>query len=138
MKQRKKICPQCGQRLWLKEFYKDGRGYYSSLCKHCRKQQFADLYRRTRKVPDGTYYHKDLHRIVVHEGKAMWHLWNNDMLFIVRKYYPTSPNNEVAEMCGVSVNRLIRKARELGLRKDSEYLSQVRRDATKMYRLLNK
>ena len=47
--------------------------------------------------------------------------WDGPMLFHLKKYYPCSPNDEVAELCGVSPRTVVRKARELGLVKDAGY-----------------
>jgi hypothetical protein len=55
------------------------------------------------------------------------------MLSLLERYYPTTKNEEVAEIIGVSSRTLIRKARELGLSKDPDWLKGIynfnRRDA---------
>lgn len=47
------------------------------------------------------------------------------MLDMLRQYFPTTLNDEMAGMLGVSIRTMIRKARELGLKKDSDWLSSV-------------
>ena len=47
------------------------------------------------------------------------------MLDYLRKHYPTTLNEELAGCLGVSQRTMIRKARELGLEKDPEWLAAV-------------
>lgn len=47
------------------------------------------------------------------------------MLDYLRRHYPTTLNEELAGCLGVSQRTMIRKARELGLEKDPEWLSAV-------------
>jgi DNA-binding Lrp family transcriptional regulator len=46
------------------------------------------------------------------------------MLSELKRYFPNSPNREVAELLGVSERTMIRKARELGLVKEKKYISK--------------
>lgn len=47
------------------------------------------------------------------------------MLDDLRSMYPTTLNEDMAHIVGVSVRTMIRKARELGLRKNTEWLLGV-------------
>ena len=71
------------------------------------------------------YYHPRKKRIVEHDGKAMKIFWSKQMLDDLRRMFPTSKNQEVAEYLGVSLRTVVRKARELGLEKDQNWLSDV-------------
>lgn len=51
--------------------------------------------------------------------------WSSTMLCMLRKYFATTKNEELAGMLGVSVRSLIRKARELGITKDESWLKQM-------------
>ena len=133
MKQcRKKICPVCGRKLWLHSFYKCASGY-SSHCKECVREEKRQEYARNRKVPDGCFFHEAKGRLVEHKGYSTRILWTGNMLSLLKRYYPTTRNEELAELIGVSPRTVTRKARELGLVKDPDWLKEVynynRRDA---------
>lgn len=46
---------------------------------------------------------------------------------LLRDIYPTTPNDEIAGMLGISKGMVAQKARFLGLKKDPKYLSEVNR-----------
>ena len=46
---------------------------------------------------------------------------------ILRAFYPTTPNVEIARRIGTSVGMVAYKARFLGLKKDRKYLSETNR-----------
>ena len=77
------------------------------------------------KVKDGTYYNPKVGRIVVHKGYSTRIYWSTDMLDYLRRHFPTTLNEELAGCLGVSQRTMIRKARELGLKKDEAWLQQV-------------
>lgn len=125
MKQsRKKICPVCGRKLWLRDFYKCTSGY-SSHCKECTRNEKKEEYARNRKVPDGRFFHKGKERIVEHIGYSTRIFWTGNMLSLLKRHFPTTRNEEVAELIGVSPRTVVRKARELGLVKDPDWLKGV-------------
>lgn len=49
------------------------------------------------------------------------------MLSDLKRHYPTTKNKELAELLGVSERTLVRKARELGIGKNPEWLASVSR-----------
>ena len=121
-----KICTKCGKVLPLSEYYLS-KGKYHAECKECLKARMKKL-RAERK------YRKDpvKPRTVMRDGRWMvttrgGHriLWTEGMLSVLRKYYPNTPSKEVAEMIGVNVVTLTTKAKELGLRKDKDYMTRV-------------
>lgn len=71
------------------------------------------------------YYSEKAGRIVEREGRAIRIFWNKTMLDYLRSHFATTKNEELAEWLGVSWRTVIRKARELGLQKDPEWLSGV-------------
>lgn len=75
--------------------------------------------------PDGARYHPAYDRIMEHQGYALRIYWSTSMLDYLRKHYPTTLNEELAGCLGVSQRTMIRKARELGLEKDPEWLAAV-------------
>ena len=46
------------------------------------------------------------------------------MIADLKRYFPTTPNKDVADILGVSERTLIRKARELGINKTREFTSE--------------
>lgn len=47
------------------------------------------------------------------------------MLCILKRHYATTFNEELAELIGVSPRTLVRKARELGISKDPDWMKEV-------------
>lgn len=125
MKKRKQICKVCGEKLWLRDFYKYDEVNYKKICKECFKQYIKEQYNLKRKKPDGKYYHSKFGRVMEHNGRSVKIFWNKDMLDILYEYYPKTKNEEVADMCGVAQRTMIRKARELGLQKDKDFMNSV-------------
>ena len=124
-KHRKKICPHCGRKLWLNEFYPLKKGGRSSWCHDCVLKYKREYYQKKLKVVDGTFMHRKLHRIVEHKGYSTRIFWNGNMLSIMQRHYHNTINRELAEMLGVSERSVTRKARELGLEKDKEFISST-------------
>lgn len=124
-KRRKKVCPKCGQNLWLKDFHRTKDGSPSSYCKICSTIQRREWYQAKRKKPDGVFLHPTYGRLMEHSGQTLRIHWNENMLSILRRYFPNTRTEEVAEMLGVSPRTTVRKARELGLEKDLVFLHAV-------------
>ncbi len=99
---RKRVCPHCGRKLWMREFYPLKNGGRSSWCHECVLEYKRERYRKTRKVPDGTFMHRTQGRIVEHNGYSTRIFWNGNMLSIMRRHYHNTLNRELAEMLGVS------------------------------------
>ena len=76
-------------------------------------------------VKEGTYYSVKHGRIVVHHGCSVRIYWSKDMLDYLKQHYATTLNEELAGCLGVSVRTMKRKAKELGLEKDSGWLRGV-------------
>ena len=55
---RKRVCPHCGRKLWMREFYPLKNGGRSSWCHECVLVYKRELYRKHRKVADGTFMHR--------------------------------------------------------------------------------
>ena len=74
---------------------------------------------------DGVFRDMATGRMYEHKGYARRIFWNSQMLDDLRRMFPTTLNDEMAEYLGVSPRTMIRKARELGLQKDPVWLAQV-------------
>ena len=79
-----------------------------------------------KKVKDGIFIDPKTNRLVEHRGYATRIFWNTTMLDYVKQHYARTLNEELAGCLGVSVRTLIRKARDLGLKKDEGWLCKVR------------
>lgn len=133
--QETKRCSRCGKEKPLEEFYasrklkRDRSGYYlyhDSLCKECRKAHNGAVKQSKKKI--GVFRDPTDGRLYVHNGKHGCRklYWTGDMLSILRRYYPCTPDTEVAEMIGVSYRTVCRKAKDLGLTKSRQYLIEYR------------
>lgn len=129
---RKQICKVCGNNLWLRDFYKSSDKTYKKTCKECYKIYINERYAMLHKKPDGKYYHSSYGRVMEHNGNSLKIFWNKDMLDILQEYYPKAKNEEVADMCGVSQRTMIKKARELGLSKNKDFIHKVCCDNLKL------
>jgi hypothetical protein len=138
MKRRKKVCPHCGRKLWLRDFYIPKSGNPSSWCKDCEKQNKRDWYDRTRRVPDGIRLNPATGLLMQHEGLARRIYWSKQMLDDLRRLFPTTKNEDMVDILGVSERTLIRKARELGIYKDKEWQHNNTMRHVKMAQLTNR
>lgn len=50
-----------------------------------------------------------------------------DQRKILSEKYAITPNNELAKLLGISVELVSKRARQIGLRKDPKYLSEMNR-----------
>lgn len=74
---------------------------------------------------EGVYYNPKLGRIVKQKGHSITIYWSPAMLDYLRRHFPTTLNAELAECLGVGMRTMRRKARELGLEKDHDWLMGV-------------
>lgn len=58
--------------------------------------------------------------------------WTQDMTMMLHELFPITFNNELVKQLGVSQSSLIRKARQLGIYKEHEFLQKRRNIITKM------
>lgn len=75
--------------------------------------------------PDGLYRDQDSGRVWEHKGYSKRIYWTGQMLSDLRAFFATTKNEELAGMLGVSPRTVVRKARELGLEKDADWLHGV-------------
>lgn len=59
-------------------------------------------------------------------------LWTEQMIYILRRYYPYTDTREVAGMIGVSRCTVVKKAHQLGLRKNRQYITELRSRSGKL------
>jgi hypothetical protein len=74
---------------------------------------------------DGVFLDLRTGKMYEHRGYARRIFWNRQMLDDLKRMFPTTLNDELAGCLGVSPRTLVRKARELGLEKDPEWLRSV-------------
>lgn len=71
------------------------------------------------------YYDAAKQRQMIHEGYSTAIYWSGYMLDYLRSNYATTLNHDLADWLGVSQRTVIRKARQLGLQKNAEWLTGV-------------
>lgn len=59
---------------------------------------------------------------ILNRGRKIF--WTGQMLADLKEFFPVTENPEMADMLGVSESTMHRKARELGLKKDPDYIKQ--------------
>ena len=80
--------------------------------------------------------HRCMMEVVPMQGLRVY--WNKQMLSDLCRWYSTTKNEELAEILGVSVRTMIRKARQLGLRKDSEWMHNISMSHLHLANLVNR
>ena len=115
---RKKYCTCCGKLLWKRDFYRTGKRC-SSRCKECQRKIYRERYIPKRK--DG-FYLDDKGRSVEWRNGVMRIDWTPQMESELKRYYPTTRNKELMELFMVSEYSIRKKAKELGLSKDKDFL----------------
>lgn len=106
--------------------------------KEIKSAQNRRYYERHCKKPDGIFLDQHTGRVYEHRGYSKRIYWSRQMLDDLRTMYPTTFNYELAHILGVSSRTMIRKARELGLEKDREWLTGVYRENVRVACCLNK
>lgn len=122
-----KLCPSCKKVLPLEEYYfLPSRGKHCSYCKECSRAQQRAVVKKS-KARKGVFRYKDgrLYLFKGHRNGARTLYWTNDMLSVLKRYYPMTPDSEIAEMLGLSETAVYKKAKELGMKKSKEYLSSI-------------
>lgn len=90
------------------------------------------------KKPDRVYYDAKTGRMMEHRGYSTRIFWSRKMLDDLRRDFPTTLNEELAGYFGVSIKTVIRKARELGLKKDPEWLAAKWDECRKLAHVMSK
>ena len=91
----------------------------------------------TRK-PQGVAYHPSRGRLMELKGYSLRIYWSPDMLDYLRRHYATTLNDELAGCLNVSMSTLHRKARQLGLKKNAEWLAKVWEERRLMAHAVNR
>lgn len=106
--------------------------------KEIKSAQNRRYYARHGKKPDGIFLDQRTGRVWEHNGYSKHIYWSRQMLDDLRSMYPNTFNYELAHILGVSSRTMIRKAMELGLKKDREWLTGVYRENVRVACCLNK
>lgn len=77
---------------------------------------------------DGIFPRQSDGRLMLHQRYATAIYWSPQMISDLKRYFPTSTNDECAGILGVSARTIVRKARELRLSKDPAWLKQIHRE----------
>lgn len=136
IQRRKKICPKCGRRLWLRDFYRQATGYFSPYCKECTRAAKREEYARNRKVPN-RLYQDYFGRLIEHKDHSTRIYWSEYMVQKLKRLFPTTKNEDLAIEFNMSQRTVARKARELGLKKDKDWMQALARKSCQYMRVLN-
>ena len=135
-RRRKKICPKCGRSLWLRDYYRQATGWLSSYCKECTRAAKREEYARNRKVPN-RLYQDDKGRLVEHKDCSTKLHWSEYMEQKLKRLFPTTKNDDLAIEFNMSPRTVIRKAREMGLEKDKDWMQANARKNCQYMRVVN-
>lgn len=128
LSERLKTCYRCGQEKPVSEFNRDRKkpDGISIYCAECGRKMRRDSYSRNRKVPEGIRVREDGVKIR-HEGHSCRIYWDGNMVAIMKRHFPRSTNQEMLELLGhqVSLRTMLRKAREMDLEKDPDWLRGI-------------
>ena len=125
-KPKKRQCSVCGEVKPLSEFYTykyKGRKYTRGFCNACDLRKRRERYRE--KHPGGLTYDRDTGKLWLRKGRGRSLVWTSQMLSDMRRLFPTTRNDELAGVLGLAVRTVVRKAREMGLDKDKEWLRTI-------------
>lgn len=117
-----KTCRMCGH-IKPREEFPEGR----RVCHSCLSDYRKQLYRRRRPSPDGVRFCRKANEVMEYRNGIPRKFWNPNMINELRRLYPTTKNEELAPMFGISVRTLNRKAAELGLEKDRCWMQDLTR-----------
>lgn len=120
-------CCHCGQEKPMEEFRRESRSAtgYRNMCLECARKYSRERYKRCKKTRKGVFFDSNVGRLMDHRASSISIYWTENMLSILRRYYPNTSNAEVSEMTGVCKATVIKKARELGLCKSKEYIRNL-------------
>lgn len=76
----------------------------------------------------GPRYYPDTGRVEEAPNGSRRISWSRQMVDDLLRLFPKTLNKEIAEYLGISLRTMIRKARELGLQKDPDWLTDVWED----------
>lgn len=116
-------CSICKQDLPESAFYPSER----SRCRECHKKKKRELHLAKVKPQFGVALNEKGQLINFQGHKKNIH-WSGNMISQLKKYYPCTTNAELAELLNVSPRTVVRKARELGLAKDEDWMKSVARE----------
>ena len=140
-KVKEKQCTICGEMKPLGDFYmqkkkKRGKLQPKACCKQCERRIKHERYRRMH--PLGVTYDLETGRAWRRTGRSRRIEWTSQMLSDLRRLFARTKNEELAGILGVGVRTMVRKARELGLEKDGEWLGRMCRDHIRMAHMMSR
>lgn len=146
---RKILCTRCERKLYPRDFYPSRILHRQYICRDCDRKRTREAYVPKHKItredtgarewaPDRVVYDAKQGRLVcITRGQKGCH-WSKQMLDDLRRYFPTTKNSELAGILGVSDRTMARKARELGLVKNREWLLGVWDENKKIAHVVNR
>ena len=88
------------------------------------------------KKEDGVFWHPGYGRVMEHRGYGTRIHWSASMLDYLRTHYARTINQELCDHLCMSQRTMARKARELGLQKDRQWLTEVWNERRKLAHMI--
>jgi hypothetical protein len=88
------------------------------------------------KKEDGVFWHPGYGRVMEHRGYGTRIHWSESMLDYLRTHYARTINQELCDHLCMSQRTMARKARELGLQKDRQWLTEVWNERRKLAHMI--
>lgn len=84
------------------------------------------------------FYSEEHGRTMVRKGASLGYYWSPAMITYLRRNYATTKNEDLCEWLGMGEQAVRKKAKELGLTKDKEWLADIHRQAIRYAQSRNK
>ena len=88
------------------------------------------------KKEDGVFWHPGYGWVMEHRGYGTRIHWSESMLDYLRTHYARTINQELCDHLCMSQRTMARKARELGLKKDRQWLTEVWNERRKLAHMI--
>ena len=75
------------------------------------------------------FYSEEHGRTMVRKGASLGYYWSPAMITYLRRNYATTKNEDLCEWLGMGEQAVRKKAKELGLTKDKEWLANLHRQS---------
>lgn len=138
-KVKEKQCTICGEMKPLDNFYMQKQREQlrpRACCKQCELRIKRERYRRMH--PLGVTYDLETGKAWRRTGRGRSLVWTAQMLSDLRRLFARTKNEELAGILGVGVRTMVRKARELGLEKDGEWLRTIWKSNIRMGHMMSR
>lgn len=104
----------------------------------CSQSWIYQICKRNGLSRKGARYYPDTNRVEEAPNGTRRIAWSRQMIDELRRMFPDHLNQDVADFLGVSPRTVIRKARELGINKDPDWLHNIWEDRRKQAHMVSR